>query len=88
MQLKKIRVRIDETINLGNYESIKPSVELEAELEPGDDPTTCSVSLHSAAQEMWARSAMSDLKSYIRHKGVQPENFSNLLKGLGEMIKG
>ena len=84
-----MRVKIEETINLGNYESNKPAIEMEASLDQNDIGKwdECLETLHAVAQRAWAKAAMADVKAHIRLKGLPPENFNNLLMSLGAMIK-
>ncbi len=45
MKLTKITVGKGLTINLGDYSGVKPSLELEAQLEEGDDYQECKQKL-------------------------------------------
>jgi len=44
--IKEIRAGMSETLNLGNYESVRPNYELTLVLEEGDDPGECSKALY------------------------------------------
>lgn len=51
--ITKVEVSIGRTINMGNYESPRASVSLEAELGPDDDVTAVRKDLNiQAAQEL------------------------------------
>jgi len=51
--ITKVEVSIGRTINMGNYESLRASVSLEAELGPDDDVTAVRKVLNvRAAQEL------------------------------------
>lgn len=54
MRVTKLIKTIGITINLGNYESFRQDVTVEAELEPGDEVVVSSLLLASMAQQqLW-----------------------------------
>ncbi len=61
MKIKTIAVTIIETLNVGNYETITPQVQVAAELEATDDPDKCAAELHAHASKLWARNALIEL---------------------------
>jgi hypothetical protein len=70
MKLKEVRVVITEKLFVGNFETIKPSVELSGELEPGDDPAKCADELFERIQPAWAKQALKELAWVVqRRKG-------------------
>jgi hypothetical protein len=60
VKITEIRVSLAQTMNMGNYENIRPEVSLTAQLEDGDDPVvraqelreTCERLLVAEAQQM------------------------------------
>ena len=51
--ITKVRVSLGRTINMGNYESLRVSVDLEAEVVPHEDVTAVRRELNiQAAQEL------------------------------------
>ena len=52
MKTTEIKVSLAQTINLGNYENIRPEVSLTAQLEEGDDPVACSQALRETCDKL------------------------------------
>jgi hypothetical protein len=50
MKITKVTVGFGSTVNLGNFNSARFDVQLEAELEPGEDADTIINDLHLAAR--------------------------------------
>ncbi len=69
MQITKITVAFGSTVNLGNYNSARFDVALEAQLEAGDDPLLVAQQLHEQAREEARRQAL----PVIRRNNVQLE---------------
>lgn len=64
MKTKEIEVSIDTTINLGNFENIRPSITLKADLEEGDDLDECSKQLYGLATASWSKEAIRKIRLY------------------------
>jgi hypothetical protein len=60
MKTEKITVSVAMTINLGNYQSIRPSIELTGTLEEGDNVDKCHEELSAHATALFYKSAWSD----------------------------
>ena len=52
MKISSVKVVYGQTINMGNYNSIRPGVELQAEIEEGDDLKDVFTSLKEQAQQL------------------------------------
>lgn len=57
-RITKVKAGFGSTVNLGNYNSARFDVELEAELEAGDDPQEVMAALHEEAREEVKRQAV------------------------------
>jgi len=53
----EIRVSLAQTMNMGNYENIRPEVSLTAQLEEGDDPVVCARELGETCEKLLAAEA-------------------------------
>ena len=60
MKTDKITVSVSMTINLGNYQSIRPCVELTGTIEEGDDVDKCHEELSAHATALFYKSAWAD----------------------------
>ena len=64
MKVKEITVGISQTLNVGNYEAIKPSLSLRAELEDGEDAEVARTKLSEMVQFLYMREVLSQLALY------------------------
>ena len=64
MKVKEITIGISQTINVGNYETIRPSVTLKGALESGDDIDKAREKLSEMAQYLYMREVLSQLALY------------------------
>lgn len=64
MKVKELTVGISQTFNVGNYEAIKPSLSLKAELQDGDDPEIARQKLSEMAQFLYMKEVLSQLALY------------------------
>ena len=72
MTLSGITVTFSETINVGNYESIKPEIRISAELEPGDDLDLCHAQLCDQARRLYAEQALEQLRVINNRRKSDP----------------
>ena len=64
--VSKVDVSIGRTINIGNYESLRASVSLEAELAPGDTVTQVRRELNILAAEELNLVIQNMVKAYTK----------------------
>lgn len=77
MKVKTIEVRVSEKLNVGNYETVDPSVTLTGEIEDGDDLETAYAELSSMAEDLWFKQARTRVRSVISRR-VKPEDVEEL----------
>jgi hypothetical protein len=87
MKVSQISVTISQAINTGNYEAIKPSVTLTAELDDGETASDCIPKLHGLASKMWAKQALIELSWVRKRKGDNSHEFNETVKGTKEQLK-
>ena len=51
----KIKVGLERTINLGNYENIRPSIEIEDEVEANETPEECHLRLTTLRDKLFEK---------------------------------
>lgn len=86
MKTKEISVTIRHTINVGNYESIGPSVTLSAELEEGDEVGQCYSLLHKEAQRAFAKQVLTEI-GWVRRRRDNPEKFDSEMSSTRDQVK-
>jgi hypothetical protein len=90
MKLKTISVTIVETLNCGNYETLRPEIQLIAELDKDDNPEECNRQLHAMASALWARNALIEMGwvSKRRDSNNKRHEFNNQTEGIRTQLKG
>jgi hypothetical protein len=88
MNLTSISATISHALNVGSYESIKPSVSITADLEEGDEVKSCFRELHKEAGRMWAESALKEL-SWVeeRRNEKNKHEFTETTKATRNQLK-
>ena len=61
----KVRVGISQTINLGNYSNIKPTIEVEDETAPGESAEDCHERLLRLCNKLFNRELRKINKKYF-----------------------
>ena len=94
MKIREITVGIEETINVGNYESIKSPISVTSQLDEGDDLNQCHAQLLDQVSALWARQVLKELtwvkqRRTDKDKRFEFEQISEGLKGqLVTLVKG
>lgn len=79
MIIKRIEREISHKINLGNFESIQPTIRIVADLEEGDDPAEAKKMLDKAVEEEWIRTALKELRQVVeRRRGIEIKDDKSL----------
>ena len=63
----KIRVSVSQTLNIGNYESIRPGVEIEDDINTPEEYVRMSVKAH----KLWELHANTQLNTIAVQRGVR-----------------
>ena len=89
MKITTISVTISEAINVGKYESIKPSVTLTATLDETDGAKESAQTLHKEASAIWAKQALTELTwvAARREDGAEKESFAKTTEQTRHQIK-
>ena len=64
MEKTKIKVSIDQRINVGDFEGFSNPVEISATLQDGDDAQQCILELYEFARKVWAKNAINSIGFY------------------------
>ena len=91
MKVKTLSVSVSEVINCGNYETIRPEVTLEADLDEGDDLKKCNDELWRTAKSLWAANALFEIGMLIKRRKDKRkiallEETADLREGLRDLI--
>lgn len=92
MQVMRIELGRDQRINLGDYESMAPTVAITVELEPGDDPEQVRSQLRSMVAQAYHEEAVAVAGETIQRRKklvatgsvtIKPEDEARAVATLG-----
>ena len=70
-RVTKVRVGFRQTINIGNFENITPLVELEADLEPGDELNEVFLQVHKDCEELFMKEVHGQIAIVAQVRGIK-----------------
>lgn len=88
MKPKHIRVTVSQTLNVGNFENIKPETSITAELEDGDEVDEAIRQLWQMAAKSWSRQALLELAWVAKGRtGDKKHEYNQVTQGTRARIK-
>jgi len=91
MEIKQIGVTIAQSLNVGGYETIRPTLTITAEVAEEDDIEECFKEIHKEASTHWARQALTELSWVAKRRMRNAEKkheFNELTEGTRNHLKG
>lgn len=90
MKIKRIEREISHKIMVSRFESILPTLRMEADLDEGEDPSDALKELDSILEPMWVQEALEEIRMVRKRRdnvGVKDDKLPELGRGLKGMIK-
>lgn len=90
MKIKRIEREISHKIMVSRFESILPTLRMEADLDEGEDPADALEELDAVLQPLWVKEALEEVRMVRRRRNgsdVSDDKTIELGKGLKEMVK-
>ena len=70
MKVQWIEREINEIVNIGNYESVRPSIRIRAALEEGEDPEIAYHQLSEVARDLFEKAIKEDVEKAMERRGM------------------
>ena len=88
MKVRTIRLPLTHRINVGEFESVEVTVDLTAELDPGEEADQAYAALRGEALRLWKQEAILTLKGVLlrrRDTGKPTEVPESLLRHMASL---